>query len=135
MAKKELSPIEKANKATKLEAKKRKANSNLIIFNSLLSSVGMPPAITEHKFHPTRLWRMDYAWPEYKLALEIEGGAFIGGRHTSGMGFVADMVKYNEAASLGWIVLRCQPKDLLKIEVLDWITKCITLRIDNKTLC
>lgn len=132
MAKKELSPIEKANKAAKFEAKKRKAASDLLLLNGLLNSVGMPPATPEHHFHPTRQWRMDYSWPQYKVALEIEGGVFIGGRHTSGMGFVGDMEKYNEAACLGWLILRCQPKDLLTIKVLDWITKCITLRITNQ---
>lgn len=132
MAKKELSPIEKANKAAKAEAKKRNAASNLIFFNGLLNSVGIPSAVTEHKFHPERQWSLDYAWPEYKIALEVEGGVFIGGRHTSGMGFVGDMEKYNEAASLGWFILRCQPKELLTIRVLDWVQKCYLLRVLNK---
>ncbi len=135
MAKKEpkiLTPIEQANKLAKSEAKKRQAQSNLLLLNGLLSSVGMPHATPEHHFHPERKWRMDYSWPQYKIALEIEGGVFIGGRHTSGMGFVGDMEKYSEAATLGWLILRCQPKDLLTIKVLDWIVKCINLRINNQ---
>ena len=27
----------------------------------------------EHRFHPSRLWRLDLAWPEEKLAVEIDG--------------------------------------------------------------
>jgi very-short-patch-repair endonuclease len=55
------------------------------------------------------------AWPEAKVALEIEGGIFTGGRHTSSAGFVKDMAKYNRAAVLGWKVLRIQPRELLTL--------------------
>lgn len=55
---------------------------------------------------------MDYAWPDALVALEVEGGVWTGGRHTRGAGFLADMEKYNEAARLGWRVLRCTPSTL-----------------------
>lgn len=62
--------------------------------------------IREHKFHPVRKWRFDFAFPDRMAAVEIEGGAWTGGRHTRGSGFIADMEKYNEAAALGWFVFR-----------------------------
>jgi hypothetical protein len=45
-----------------------------------------------------------------RVAVEVEGGAFSGGRHTRGMGFVADCEKYNVAALDGWLVLRFVPR-------------------------
>ncbi len=60
----------------------------------------------EFIFARPRLWRFDFAWPTLKLALEVEGGVFSGGRHTRGSGFVKDAEKYNAAAMLGWRVLR-----------------------------
>ena len=60
----------------------------------------------EYRFHPERKWRFDFANPHMKVAVEIEGGAFSGGRHTRGAGFVADCEKYNQATVLGWRVLR-----------------------------
>lgn len=66
----------------------------------------VPTPEREHRFHPTRKWRMDFAWPDAKVAAEIEGGVWTGGRHTRGSGFTADAEKYNEAALLGWRVLR-----------------------------
>lgn len=60
----------------------------------------------EHHFHPTRRWRFDFAWPQRKVAVEIEGGVWTRGRHTRGAGFIADCEKYNEAARLGWRVFR-----------------------------
>lgn len=35
--------------------------------------IGLPPYQTEVLFHPTRKWRMDYAWPDLKIALEVHG--------------------------------------------------------------
>jgi very-short-patch-repair endonuclease len=77
--------------------------------------MGLPAPVAEHKFEPMRRWRFDYAWPEVKIALEVEGGIYTGGRHTSSSGFVKDMAKYNRAAVLGWRVLRIEPKHLLTL--------------------
>lgn len=60
----------------------------------------------EYRFHPTRKWRFDFAWPDRKLAVELEGAVWTNGRHTRGSGFVADMEKYNAAALMGWRVVR-----------------------------
>ncbi len=65
----------------------------------------------EFRFHPTRKWSADFAIPSARLLIEIEGGAWIGGRHTSGAGFVGDMEKYNAATCLGYRILRFQPSD------------------------
>jgi very-short-patch-repair endonuclease len=66
---------------------------------------GLAP-VREHKFHPTRRWRFDFAFPERRVAVECEGAIWTSGRHTRGSGFVADAEKYNAAAALGWFVFR-----------------------------
>lgn len=87
----------------------------------------MPEA--EFIFHPVRKWRFDFAWPRFKIALEVEGGAWTGGRHTRGKGFIEDMEKYNNAALLGWTVYRCTPTDLLKVKTIELIKKALTNKI------
>ena len=52
------------------------------------------------------------AWPDHKLAVEIEGGAWIGGRHVRGSGFMNDMEKYNELTLMGWSLLRFTPRQV-----------------------
>ena len=67
----------------------------------------------EYRFHPTRLWRFDFAFAYRKIAIEIEGGTWSGGRHTRGSGYAEDCLKYNEAAKLGWTILRYTSKKSL----------------------
>ena len=70
---------------------------------------GLPAPIREYKFHDTRRWRFDMAWPRLKIAAEVEGGTFakrFKGRHTTGEGFHKDCEKYNTAALMGWRVFR-----------------------------
>ena len=60
----------------------------------------------EYKFHPTRKWRADFLITGTKILIEVEGGVWSGGRHTRGKGYIGDMEKYNEAAIMGFTVLR-----------------------------
>jgi hypothetical protein len=84
-----------------------------VTFGKICTTLGLPAPETERRFHPTRLWRFDYAWPEQKVALEVEGGIWSKGRHTRGRGYIGDMEKYNEAALHGWLVLRVAPQQLM----------------------
>lgn len=83
-------------------------------FAGLCMVHGLPVPVTEYRFHPTRMWRLDYAWPDRKLALEVEGGIWRrgGGAHSHPQNIVRDLQKYSEAAILGWRVLRVAPEHL-----------------------
>jgi len=63
-------------------------------FEILLKSYGATP---EHRFHPVRKWRFDFAFIPQMIAVEFEGGVFTQGRHSRGVGLSADCDKYNEA--------------------------------------
>lgn len=81
-------------------------------FTALCKSALGAECVKEYRFHPVRRWRFYYALPSFKIALEVEGGVWTGGRHTSPTGFLGDMEKYNTATLLGWKVLRTTPKEL-----------------------
>lgn len=65
-----------------------------------------PAPVREYPFAPPRRWRFDFAWPEARAAVEIEGGVWTCGRHTRGSGYGEDCAKYNAAVLNGWRVLR-----------------------------
>lgn len=72
---------------------------------TLLKWSRIQPEAFEYRFHPTRKWRFDMAWPSINLAVEVEGGLFATG-HRSLNRFRTDLDKYNAAALAGWTVLR-----------------------------
>ncbi len=90
------------------------------MFEAMCAAHGLPEPMRELRFHIARRWRFDFAWllkewqtsGPIKVALEIDGGVWGGGRHTRGKGFIADQEKLNEAALNGWLVLRCTPADV-----------------------
>lgn len=67
---------------------------------------GLPEPVREYRFHPTRKWRLDFAWPAVMLAVEVEGGIYRGGGHTSTTGLKRDIEKGNALTMAGWRVLR-----------------------------
>lgn len=71
-----------------------------------LRTENLPAPEREHRFHPSRMWRFDFAWPDRKIAVECEGGIWNQGAHTRGKHFTSDCEKYNAAVLLGWRVLR-----------------------------
>lgn len=81
-------------------------------FALLLRVNGIGGFVREMLFDPGRAWRFDFAFPAARLAVEIEGGAWSGGRHVTPRGFIADCEKYNAAAVAGWRVLRFTPEHL-----------------------
>lgn len=98
------------------------------VFQQLCKKAGLPEPVTEYKFHPTRKWRFDYALVDEKLAIEVEGGVWLSkhgkkSRHFHGKGAHEDMVKYREAAALGWRVIRVTPKELLTAETIQLIKR------------
>lgn len=58
------------------------------------------------QFHPERRWKTDFICEADKIAVEIEGGVFIGGRHQYGATFVKDTEKYNMLTAMGYRLFR-----------------------------
>lgn len=81
--------------------------------------------MVEYRFHPARRWRFDVAWPDQRLAVEIEGGVWTRGRHNRGAGFTGDCEKFSAAAILGWRVLRVTGEHIKNGQALTWITQAL----------
>lgn len=81
--------------------------------------------VAEHRFHPTRLWRFDYAIPSHRIAIEIDGGVWNQGRHNRPKGYIADLDKFNNAAALGWRVLKFTPQQQFTTKALRLIREAV----------
>jgi len=80
-----------------------------ILFAVNLDRVGCP-MVQEHKFRPDRNWRLDFADPETRVAVEIDGGEFMRGAHNRGVRMARDYEKRNTAATMGWTIFQLTGK-------------------------
>lgn len=89
--------------------------------------------ISEHRFTSHRKWEFDFAEPRLQIAIECEGGTWINGRHNTGVGYAKDCEKYNNAALLGWTVLRYTTEQISRqqITIRDQIKSLIQRKRDG----
>ncbi len=81
-----------------------------------LEAHGVDVPVREYAFAAElgRRFRFDFAWPDKKIYVEIEGGVWVSGRHNRAYGFIRDAEKYNLATLLGWRGLRFTTNDMKK---------------------
>ena len=92
-----------------------------MFFRLISGNRSIPEPVDEFYFHTVRKWRVDLCWPDQKLALEIEGGVFINGRHVRPTGFIKDIEKYNALSILGYSLLRFTPQQMESCESYDFL--------------
>jgi hypothetical protein len=97
------------------------------LFLSLLKREGIPLPVSEYRFS-TRRFRFDYAWPDKLVALEVDGGIWSRGRHVRGKGWLLDSQKLNLAASMGYRMLRCTPKQLCDLQTIALIRETLNYK-------
>lgn len=72
----------------------------------------LPIPERQYIFHPKRKWHFDFAWPDHRIAVEINGGIYTGGRHSRGATMELDYEKLNEATKMGWSVFQFGPRSI-----------------------
>ena len=105
-----------------------------LLLAAQLEQAGIPFE-REYRFHPSRKWRADFriidnrpvCEPVTNLLIEVEGGAYVAGRHTRGASFEADCEKYAAAAILGYRVIRATPRQVENGTALEWIKAALGL--------
>lgn len=71
----------------------------------------MPRSVGQYRVElPTRIVKLDRAWPEAKLAVELDGAR----HHTSPEDRQADLARDRALAAAGWVVLRFTYADVLR---------------------
>ncbi len=122
---KQPSPAEVLAKAQR-EADRRKVEDRLLL---QLKAWRLPTPEREVRFHPTRLWRFDLAWREFKLAVEVDGITHgQAGRHQQAHGFENDRAKDLAARELGWDLIHVTPRQVLAGEAVQAIARALERR-------
>lgn len=78
----------------------------------------------EVRFWPSRRWRIDILVAD-SVAVEVDGGGWIMGRHSRGAGIEKDAEKSAHIAMAGYRLIRVTPKHVKSGEALQWIEAAI----------
>lgn len=112
-----------SKKRNKVESDRQRID---LFIESIKQELGLV-VVPELQFHHERKWRFDYAIPDHKIAIEVEGGIWMkgGGAHSRPKNILRDMTKYNEATALGWKLIRVTPQQLNKRYTINQIRKLL----------
>ena len=108
---------------TPLPKKKERARDLEHIFAKQLMVLELPPPQREFKFMPNRDFRFDYAWPDKKLAVEVNGMV-----HRIKERFLSDVEKLAMAQIHGWRVLAVAGPDVRSGRAVSWLVTLWEMR-------
>lgn len=89
-------------------------NAKIII--QYWASLKLPVAVAEFQFHPVRKWKFDFAFPDQRIAVEVQGGIWTRGRHVRPAALKQEWEKLNTAAGQGWRILYCEPRSIATLK-------------------
>jgi len=80
------------------------------LFAIQLDSAGLTGYVREYQAIPGRKFRFDFCFRKERLLIEINGGTYSKGAHSTGTGIARDYEKGNLAVQHGWKVLQFDTK-------------------------
>lgn len=129
-------------------SEKMSAGERLLWFQIVVSK--MPRPIYQHKFHSVRKWRVDFAYVDLRIAIEIEGmgrsdvnsktgaqtmrkrcaacGQVPPSAHRTVKGYEEDVLKYNELRMDGWTHLQFTSAMVKDGRALATLERCLVKR-------
>ena len=95
------------------------------LFAFQVKATGLPEPEREAAVIPGRKFRFDFCFREARLLIEINGGTFTKGAHSTGQGIARDYEKANLAVLHGWRVLTFDGKAVKSGEAVETIRKAL----------
>ena len=90
-----------------------------------IRALGLPEPIREYQAIKGRKFRFDFAWLEQRLLVEVNGGTYTKGAHSTGQGIARDYEKANLAVLQGWRVLTFDGKSVKSGEAVEVIRQAL----------
>lgn len=94
-------------------------------FAMQLDSAGLTGYVREYQAIPGRKFRFDFAFVAERLLVEINGGTYTKGAHSTGGGIARDYEKGNLAVVNNWRVLSFDTKQVKSGAALEVVEKLI----------
>ena len=124
------------NGALKVARREHKARFERMLL-AQIKAAQLPKPEQQYRFAGElgREWRADFAWPEHRLLLEVNGGlwqrsqkpgGYTGGGHSHPMHIARDWTKHNDASLLRWFVLQVTTDQVRSGAALTLLTHWLT---------
>ena len=85
-------------------------------FLQVLKQLNLPVPHKEYRYARKRKFRVDFAYPEIRMGIEIDGGIFNKKAHGSITGILNDIDRNNTAAMEGWTMIRIPSSHIHEIK-------------------
>jgi len=98
---------------------------DLLLFQ--IRAMGLPEPEREYRAIKGRMFRFDFAWtePHHRLLVEVQGGTYTKGAHSTGAGIARDYEKANLACLAGWRCLSFDGKAVKSGEAVEVIRQAL----------
>jgi len=90
-----------------------------------LDALGLTGYVREYQAIKGRKFRFDFCFTEQRLLIEVNGGTFTKGAHSSGLGIRRDYEKNNLAQLAGWRCLAFDGKAVRSGEAVEVVRKAL----------
>ena len=90
-----------------------------------IKALGLPEPVREYRAIAGRKFRFDFAWLEQRLLVEVNGGTYTQGAHSTGRGIARDYERANLAVLHGWRVLTFDGKAVKSGEAVEVIRQAL----------
>ena len=117
------------------------------IVTAFFKDCRLPEPVYELQYIPKRRFRLDIAWPAYKIGIEVQGGihpfprkrkdgttVLMPGAHGTTAGIRRDNEKSNLGLLEGWAVIRVEPKELCMSDTAGMVRRLIEMRKEGDEL-
>ena len=90
-----------------------------------IKAKGLPVPDREYPAVPGRRFRFDFAWPMERVLVEVQGGTWGTGGHSTGKGIARDCEKHNLAVIHGWRCLDVTTDQIRTGKAIRWIEETL----------
>ena len=118
-------------KQTKDQREARQNALKLAVASEISRRTGEEHFFEYHFARPERAWRSDIAWPRVRVALEIQGGNWTGGRHCRPSAMQSEYDKQNGYSARSWLCFYADWAQMKRPELVDMIAATIQRRKGN----
>ena len=98
------------------------------LFAQQLDALGLTGYLREYPAVKGRKFRWDFCWKSARLLVEINGGTFTKGAHSTGTGIRRDYEKNNLAQLAGWRWLMFDGEMVMSGEAVEIVRKALELK-------